>query len=401
MNALRVLCLDIEGGFGGSSRSLYESLRHMEPGAVTAEVWCRRDGPVRARYEAIGIPCRVAAEMPRMNSLPRASRNLFGYARAVREMLRLKDFRAALLAAVERCDLVHFNHEGLFLLAAWLRKRHAKAQTMHVRTMIPRNTFGRWQCRRMDAANDRLVFITENERANLEGMLGRSAMGDVIYNVAPAPGGAVPPHPAIPDDARLKVAVLANYAWHRGIDRMIDVAEALAARKRRDILFVVAGDMALSGRLPGALAQIARAGGTLADHAAARGVADMFLFLGHVAAPESVLVACDAVAKPTREDNPWGRDILEGLAAGKPVISIGRYDRFIETGVTGFLLPEYGADVFADIVLWLDADRGLGRRLGEAAKARIAALCDGPARARDLAATWCEAVAARAQRRAA
>jgi hypothetical protein len=126
MNALRVLCLDIEGGFGGSSRSLYESLRHMAPGAVAAEVWCRRDGPVRARYEAIGIPCRVAAEMPRMNSLPRASRNLFGYARAVREMLRLKEFRAALLAAVDRFDLVHFNHEGLFLLAAYLINRGSK-----------------------------------------------------------------------------------------------------------------------------------------------------------------------------------------------------------------------------------------------------------------------------------
>jgi glycosyltransferase involved in cell wall biosynthesis len=395
MNALRVLCLDIEGGFGGSSRSLYESLRHMEPGAVAAEVWCRRDGPVRARYEALGIPCRVAAEMPRMNSLPRASRNLFGYARAVREILRLKDFRAALLAATARADLVHFNHEGLFLLAAWLRKRHAKAQTMHVRTMIPRNTFGRWQCRRMDAANDRLVFITENERQNLEGMLGRGAEGGVIYNVAEPPNGAVPAHPAIPADSRLKVAVLANYAWHRGVDRMVEVAEVLAARGRRDILFVVAGDMKLAGRLPGALGQIARAGGTLADPAAARGVGAMFLFLGHVAEPESVLAACDVLAKPTREDNPWGRDILEGLAAGKPVISIGRYDRFIESGVTGFLLAEYDAEALADTVLRLDTDRALGRRLGAEARARVASLCNGPGRARELVALWRDAAEAR------
>ena len=72
---LRVLCLDIDGGFGGSSRSLYESLRHMDHAQVAAEVWCRRDGPARARYAALGIPCRIAADMPRMNSLPRVSRN--------------------------------------------------------------------------------------------------------------------------------------------------------------------------------------------------------------------------------------------------------------------------------------------------------------------------------------
>jgi glycosyltransferase involved in cell wall biosynthesis len=401
MTALRVLCLDIEGGFGGSSRSLYESLRALERGAVAAEVWCRRDGPIRARYEALGIPCRIAPEMPRMNSLPRASRNLFGYARAVREMLRLKDFRARLLAAIARVDLVHFNHEGLFLLAAWLRRRHEKAQTMHVRTMIPRNTFGRWQGRRMAAANDRLVFITENERATVEALLGGPARGRVIYNIAAPPEADVAPHPAVPRDGRLKVAVLANYAWIRGIDRMVEMAESLAARGRRDILFVMAGDMSLRGRLPGALGEIAKRRGSLSDYAAQRGVAEMFLFLGHVADPETVLAACDVLAKPTREDNPWGRDILEGLAAGKPVISLGAYDTFVKTGVSGFLLPDYTAAVIADILLRLDADRALVRQLGDGARAHVATLCDGHARAKDLLALWREAVAARSLREAA
>jgi glycosyltransferase involved in cell wall biosynthesis len=398
---LRVLCLDIEGGFGGSSRSLYESLRHMDRAAVAPEVWCRRDGPVRGRYEAIGVACRVAADMPHMNSLVRFSRNLVGYTRHVRDMLRQKAFRADLLDAVRaRFDLVHFNHEGLFLLAAWLRGRHAKAQTLHVRTMIPRNTFGRWQCRRIAAANDRLVFITENERGNLEAMLRRGTEGAVIHNIADA-GAPAPRHPAIPHDARLKVALLSNYAWIRGNDRMIEVAEALAARGRRDILFVVAGDMALRGTLPGELGAIARRGGTLADYAAARGVADMFLFLGHVAEPEAVLAACDVLAKPTRVDNPWGRDILEGLGAGKPVISIGHCDTFVETGATGFLMRDYDPGELAEILLLLDADRGLVVRLGATARARIASLCDGPSRARDLVALWREAVSRRTVREAA
>lgn len=398
---LRVLCLDIEGGFGGSSRSLYESLRHMDRAAVEPEVWCRRDGPVRGRYEAIGIACRVTPDMPRMNSLVRFSRNLVGYTRHVRDMLRQKAFRAELLEAVRaRFDLVHFNHEGLFLLAAWLRGRHGKAQTLHVRTMIPRNTFGRWQCRRMAAASDSLVFITENERANFEAMLRRGAEGAVIYNIADV-GAAAPRHPKIPDDARLKVALLSNYAWIRGNDRVVEVAEALAASGRRDILFVAAGDMALRGRLPGELGAIARRGGTLSDYAAGRGVGDMFLFLGHVAEPEAVLAACDVVVKPTREDNPWGRDVLEGLGAGKPVISIGRYDTFVETGATGYLLPDYESGKLAEILLRLDADRALVARLGETARARIASLCDGSSRARDLAALWRAAASRCAAREAA
>ncbi len=60
-------------------------------------------------------------------------------------------------------------------------------------------------------------------------------------------------HEAIPGDATLRIASLSNYDWVRGVDRLIDVAAALAARGRRDITFVIAGDMRLGGSLTGEL----------------------------------------------------------------------------------------------------------------------------------------------------
>ena len=389
---LRVLCLDIEGGFGGSSRSLYESLRHMDRGAIEPEVWCRCDGPARERYAELGIACRIDSEMPTMNSLPRLSRNLYGYARLAQKFVRTAEQRATLLKAVrDRFDLVHFNHEGLFYLARWLRKRHGKPQVMHVRTMIPNNVFGCWQVRQMAKANDRLVFITENEQDNVERLAGRKDCGPIIYNIAEPVAETVPPNAQIPQDGRLKVAVLSNYAYVRGVDRIVDIAKALVRHNRRDFLFVVAGNMILSGTLPGELGRLSRVGGTLADYAATSGVADMFLFLGHVAMPEAVLAGCDLLLKPTREDNPWGRDILEAMAAGKPVVSVGRYARFVETGVTGVLLNPFSADDAADALLKLDADRPAARRLGDNAMRRVAQLCNGSARASELLAVWRDA----------
>src|SRR5688572_17868746 len=144
---LRVLCLDIEGGFGGSSRSLFELVRHIDPSAAEIEVWCRRNGPVRPRYEALGIQCRVSPGMPKMNSLERFSRNVYGYSTLLRDFFAWKDRSALVEALRHRFDLVHFNHEGLFGLAAWLRKQHSRAQTIHVRTMMLDNAFGRWQAR--------------------------------------------------------------------------------------------------------------------------------------------------------------------------------------------------------------------------------------------------------------
>jgi glycosyltransferase involved in cell wall biosynthesis len=189
--------------------------------------------------------------------------------------------------------------------------------------------------------------------------------------------------------------VLSSYSWMRGLDRMVDVALALKARGRTDVLFVMAGDMALTGSLPGALGRLARVGGTLADYAARRGVAGMFRFLGHVTNPEAVLAACDALAKPTREANPWGRDIIEALAAGRPVLTVGHYDRFVETGATGVLQAEFDAWALAGAISALADDRAECARLGAEGRARVARLCDPAARAADLASVWRRAAAAR------
>ena len=78
---LRVLCLDIEGGYGGSSRSLFESIRHLDRDRVSPEVWCGREGPIQVRYRALDVPCRTVS-WPRYSALPRLSRNLLGWGRA-------------------------------------------------------------------------------------------------------------------------------------------------------------------------------------------------------------------------------------------------------------------------------------------------------------------------------
>ena len=66
---MRVLCLDIEGGYGGSSRSLYKSLRYMDRGMAEPYVWCNRDGPIVSRYHNIGISCRHSPQMPKSTSV--------------------------------------------------------------------------------------------------------------------------------------------------------------------------------------------------------------------------------------------------------------------------------------------------------------------------------------------
>lgn len=386
---MRVLCLDIEGGYGGSSRSLYESVSQL-PGEIEVEIWCRREGPVQAKYEALGVECRVMSGMPHISSLPRLSRNLNAYGRFAAGWRKSRQFRDQLVrASQQRFDLIHLNHEGLFLLARWLRRElgNRVRLTAHVRTHLPSTIFSRWQYRILSAATDRLVFITEMERDKVAKLTRRPQTGPVIYNIVPALDPARV-DPILAAESRFKVVSVSNYAWLRGNDRLIDIAASLKAMGRTDILFVAVGQGVLPNNLPGELGRVARRGGTMADYAEARKVADMFRFVGHVADPTPVLSASDLLVRPSRGNDPWGREVLEAMAVGLPVLATGRFDRFVETGCTGILHPDFNASAMARAIVDLADNRGKAAAMGVAARNRVTDLCDGPMRAAELAGMW-------------
>ncbi len=386
--ALRVLCIDHEGGHGGASRSLHSVLAHMNRDLVAPEVWCRRAGHIEDTYRSLGVPCFIEPDIPARNSLPRTFDNMVEYWRFFRRFAGIGEFRQHLVDEINsRFDVVHMNHDGLWWLARWLRGRVSAAIVQHVRTQPFKTPFARWQARTMARVADQIVFITENEQRHYAS-LGCGAAGNVIYNVPAEVKASTTAHPDIPADNRLKVLSLSNFSYMRGVDRLVEVAEDLARRGRRDILFVVAGDMKLNSGMPGGLGEVGAKGGSLEDYAARQGVAEFFLFLGHVSQPERVILACDAVVKLTRQANPWGRDIIETLNLGRPVVTLGKWDKLVEHQRTGFIFSEYDRQSVAEAFLRLADDRDLCRQLGDAGQERIAKLCFGPDRAAQLLGVW-------------
>jgi len=383
---MRILAIDIEGGYGGSSRSLYYSLKHMPEGAVAAEVWCRKVGPIQHAYADLGIPTRIEPGIRSIGAVAGLPNSLYDFVRGAAWLMgRDRGMVERLAKAAGTVDLVHFNHEGLWLLARALRRLVSVPFTMHVRKLLPSNVLARLQVSVIDRSVDRLVHISRGEQ-QVFARLGSRLTGTVIHNIAEHPGHAQP-HPAIPADGRFKVASTANYSWGRGVDRVLDVAKALKARGRGDIVFVFAGNLALPASLPGRLGEIGLAGGGLPDLAREAGL-DNCQFLGHVTKPEQVLAACDALIKAARKDFPWGRDILEAMRAARPVITTGTDPTFVETGLTGQLMPQFDTETCAETLeRWAD-DRALAARLGREAQTRVAALCDGPTQAKALLDVW-------------
>ncbi|GGE35026.1 hypothetical protein GCM10007276_10670 [Agaricicola taiwanensis] len=79
------------------------------------------------------------------------------------------------------------------------------------------------------------------------------------------------------------------------------------------------------------------------------------------------------------------------MAQGKPVLTCGQDQTFVETGVTGILMEQFDAGIAADHLRTLASDRAKVKQLGQAARPRIAALCDPRRQAAALADVWIEA----------
>jgi len=391
---LRILCIDIEGGYGGSSRSLYYSVKNILENNkdVYIEVWSKKSGPIQDLYSNIGVVNRVFSSIPKITPVSLFSRNIYLYIIFSINWIRSYRFRSQTINEINsNFDLLHCNHESLFLFARWLKNRVNVPITTHIRTIRPVNMFSNWQKKIIGATMSKIVFITENEMKPYELFIGKNK-SIVIHNIAEEFNSNIKGHELIPEDTKLKIACISNYSWNRGTDRLIEIAKELKTRNNKNILFVVAGSMNLTKSMPGVLGKLAHEGKNLRDYAVDNDVADYFIFLGHVSEPERVIKSCDALIKLTRWDATWGRDIIESLINKVPVYTIGEYDKFVKNNITGILLKKYNLKLLTDIIETHESQRYILRDLGYNAKKLATNLCDGRGNGFKLLSVWRDSI---------
>lgn len=344
MKKLNILFLDIEGGHGGSSRSLFHTLKYINRENINPMIFCKKDGLVE-HYKKLKIPCLVDKTIPTFTVLNKENRNFLYYIFFIFYIWPMsKKFRKKILKIItnKKIDVIHCNLISLFLLAKWLKKRKPEViLTLHVRTNPSNNIMGRYQAKIANTVFDNQVFITENEKINMNKLISpKTVSGEVIYN-------SVEAHKIFlknivdKDINKIKIISLSNYSFLRGTDRIIDLAKIIPEEFKERFIFLILGDYKLPRFLPGKLKFMALKGKTLMDYANSQKVSHMIRFMGHVKNPEKFIKESDILIRPTRENNPWGRDILEAMAFGKTIISVGSYDKFIKNGFNGLLQKKF------------------------------------------------------------
>ena len=168
---------------------------------------------------------------------------------------------------------------------------------------------------------------------------------------------------------------------------MILLASKIPKEELKKILFVIVGetkitkgDRTRSKDLSGCF--------NLEEYADKLGVKDSFVFLGHISKVEEVLINTHITLKLSRENNPWGRDIIESMFYKIPVISIGKYSGFIKNEFSGFLLNNFDLAKLVEIILGVLACKNKINSMGYNARKIVCKKCDSKKNAFLLEKLW-------------
>ena len=246
--------------------------------------------------------------------------------------------------------------------------------------------FAKMQINFISSISTDLIFISNFEKISFMN-LGGTKKGNIVNNIVEK----IKPKSKyinLKSENRFKVAVIENFRWSRGTDRVVEIVQKLHKLNEKRIVFVVAGDM----RIPKHLHKKFLKYSNLKDYICSLGLSNYFIFLGHVKNPEEVIFECDILSSLSRRAGPWGRSVLESLQLAKPVISAGDNKGLVINNKNGIHINKYQpADIIRAIIFLLENKKEYAN-LSRGAKNFIATYFDSKENSKKIFSVWKKAI---------
>jgi len=334
---------------GGSDRSLFDLVTHLDRGAFMPFLILRTGDPLAARYREAG--CTVA-EIPfvpprKALDLAKLAGFFFSYVPHV--------FRTARLLRRWKIDVVHVN--TINNLQGPVAARLAGCPLVwHVRELAGNGKIGRL----MRGLVALLAHIAvANSKAVAESLAACGERVRVVYNGIdlseyPEPDCTAPREPLIACVGRLE-------PW-KGQHVLVEALPAiLEAHPDATVWFVGGAAVNKPEYLP-----------ALQARCEVLGVAERATFTGPRNDIPRILQRATLLVLPSVEPEPFGRTLVEAMASGCPPIATasGGPLEIIQDGVNGLLVPQGDVNAVADAVRGLLADPVRTRALGGAGRQR-------------------------------
>ena len=330
---MKILHLDIDGGYGGSSRSLYLLLESLLQTDIESEVWFKKAGPSYEKSKKLNIKSRVNKKIASI--IPLKKNNIKNFIVSFWQLKNLWFLASDIINA--KIDVLHLNYEGLLPLCIFLKiKNFDKKIIVHVRHMLPNNLYGKIFVRLFKFV-DGIIFITEMEKQNvlnINNAILDKIPNQVYYNCSS--DKLIKSTPKI-NKKYYKAIFLGSIDRSRAPDRIIKIAYH-AKKENLPIIFFIFGKESRKSILKNKKSITVK---FLKKAIISNNLDDIVFFKGFSKNPESILLDSDILISPDRMNEPWGRDILESLSAGLIVIASGDDEIFIKNNINGFLIKNW------------------------------------------------------------
>jgi glycosyltransferase involved in cell wall biosynthesis len=331
--------------------------------AARSEVLLLADGPFRERLEALGVRVQVSSNS-RVAAISKQALRL-GWLRAVPGILGQV---RAIAARATQFDVLYLNTQKAFVLGALGKPLHRRPVVWHVHDVMTGEHFGRMQLRivrwLVRHATDHLVA---NSRASADALIALTGLPahavPVVHNGVDAAAFAAV-------DATDLVALrrqlgLPETAWLAGLFGRLAPWKgqhiAIEALTRLPDVHLVLVGAALFGE--DAYAQ------ALQQQAKQLGVADRVHFAGFRDDMPAWMKAMNLILHTSTEAEPFGRVVIEGMAAARPVVAAaaGGVLEIVRHRENGWLVKPGDVAGYVEAIETLRAMPQLAQRLADQA----------------------------------
>ncbi len=314
---------------GGAELYLVDAL---EGAPERAAVLVLEEGPLVPLLSERGIPVQVLPMPSRLAAITRTS-NLLRDVLGIPELLKMVGQMARIF---KRYRLIYANSQKAFMLGGLAARWAGRPLLWNLHDILSREHFSRWHIRAVTWASNRLATrIIVNSRASLQSLREAGSIHPhihVIYNgIDPTPFLRTPsPHrlPLLEVSKKPLVGVFGRLAPWKGQHLMLSVLEAFP---EMHVVFV--GD----ALFPEDRSYAER----LKKEVSRRGLSDRVHWAGFQREVYLYFHRVDVVVHTSISPEPFGRVIVEGMMAGKPVVAAaaGGVPELLTSGSEGLLYP--------------------------------------------------------------
>jgi len=377
----RILYIEKSVSVGGSVISLYELVRGLDINCYEPCVLFHGSNPYRERFRVLGAQVITLSEQPPVAVPAVDSRRdiavslshygnwlATGYRTAKQVyLLARRDWplarRLACLIRDEEIDLVHCNN-SLNRAAVLAARLAGVPQICHVRMLHDLSFVDRYLARFVNS----FIYISGVVERCYLGQGIPAGRGQVVYNPIDIEAFGQTDHSAALR-AELRLAdqdwVISNVGrldWWKGHEDFLQaMAEVVRSQPNVKALIVGAADSD-----PQNQAYCRRLQQLVID----LGLSGHVIFTGFRTDIPRIMAASDVVVHSSSEPEPFGRVVVEAMAAGRPVVATaaGGVLDIIEDQVTGLLVPPKNATLMAKAIQQLLQNREQARIMGECAR---------------------------------